>query len=314
MSATYHIPVLLHTSIEQLITDPDGTYVDVTFGGGGHTREILKKLGKNGRLFCFDQDPDAESNFIHEFSANEQVTFIPQNFRYMQKFLRVNGVTQVDGILADLGVSSHQFDEGTRGFSVRFDGPLDMRMNTTQTISAFDVINNYTEDQLKNMFSLYGEVRNAKQLAHIIVNARTKMQQNGGKGISTTGQLKDIALTVAKGDRNPYLSTVFQAVRIVVNDEMGALQEMLESTVALIKPEGRLVVISYHSLEDRMVKNLMKTGNVFGENEGDLMGRKFIPFKSITKKPVLPDQNEIKENPRSRSAKLRVAERIATIK
>ena len=309
MSATYHIPVLLHTSIENLITNPDGIYVDVTFGGGGHSREILKNLSSKGKLFCFDQDPDAEKNYINEFSANEQVTFIPQNFRYMQKFLRVHGVTQVDGIFADLGVSSHQFDEGERGFSVRFDGPLDMRMNNNQSISAFDVINNYTEDQLRNMFSLYGEVRNSKQLAHIIINARTKMKQNGGRGITTTGELKNIALTVVKGEHSPYLSTVFQAVRIAVNDEMEALREMLESTAQLLKPGGRLVVISYHSLEDRMVKNLIKTGSVLGENEGDIMGRKIIPFKSLTKKPILPDEKEIKENPRSRSAKMRVAKR-----
>ncbi|MFI5170941.1 MAG: 16S rRNA (cytosine(1402)-N(4))-methyltransferase RsmH [Chitinophagales bacterium] len=309
MSANYHIPVLLHTSIQSLVTDKNGIYVDVTFGGGGHSREIINRLDKNGKLFSFDQDPDAEKNFINEFSATNLVTFIPQNFRFIQKFLRVQGVSQVDGILADLGVSSHQFDEGTRGFSTRFDGPLDMRMNPAQQRSAYDIINNYSEEQLKNIFSLYGEIRNSNQLAHIIFNARGKMKQKTGKGIQTTTELKNIALTVVKGEINPYLSKLFQAIRIEVNDEMGALREMLESTIQLLKPGGRLVVISYHSLEDRMVKNLMKTGNVYGDEESDMMGRKNIPLKMITRKPITPDIDELKINPRSRSAKMRAAEK-----
>ncbi len=309
MSLEYHIPVLLHTSIDALITNANGIYVDVTFGGGGHTRELLKGLDAEGKLFCFDQDPDAEKNFINEFSATKQITFIPQNFRYIQKFLRVQGVTKVDGIIADLGVSSHQFDEGSRGFSVRFDGPLDMRMDPSQQISAYEIINNYSEEQLKKIFSLYGEIRNSNQLAHIICNARTKFKQGGGKGIQTTSDLKNIALTVLKGERNPYLAQLFQAIRIEVNDEMSALREMLENSIQLIKPGGRVVVISYHSLEDRMVKNLFKTGNVYGDDESDIMGRRNVPFKTITKKPITPEMEELKNNPRSRSAKMRVGER-----
>lgn len=309
MSSGYHTPVLLHAGIQALITNPGGIYVDATFGGGGHSREILKHLSHEGKLFCFDHDPDAQKNFINEFSATNS-TFIPQNFRYMQKFLRVQGVAQVDGIFADLGVSSHQFDEAGRGFSTRFDARLDMRMNTTQETTAYDVINRYSQEQLRNMFGLYGEIRNANQLAHIIINARNKIKQQSGNGIQSTGELKEIALTVLKGERNAYLAKVFQAIRIEVNDEINALKEMLMSTVPLLKPGGRLVVISYHSLEDRMVKNLIRTGNVYGDESTDMMGRREVPLKSITKKPVVPDENEIRENPRSRSAKMRVAEKL----
>jgi 16S rRNA (cytosine1402-N4)-methyltransferase len=304
----YHTPVLLHTSIQALITDPDGIYVDVTFGGGGHSKEILRHLSPKGKLYCFDQDADAQHNFINEFDATN-ATLIPQNFRFISKFLRVQGVTKVHGILADLGVSSHQFDEGNRGFSIRFDGPLDMRMNSAQPVSAFDIINRYTEEQLQNIFSVYGEIRNAKQLANAICAARIQLRSEGG--IKTTAQLRDIALSVAKGEKNPYLAQLFQSVRIEVNDEMTSLKEMLTSTAQLIIPGGRLVVISYHSLEDRMVKNMMKTGDVYGNPEEDLMGRKNIPFKVVTKKPVTPDEEELRNNPRSRSAKLRVAEKIA---
>ena len=305
--STYHTPVLLHTSIQALITDPDGIYVDVTFGGGGHSKEILRHLSPKGKLYCFDQDVDAQNNFINEFDATN-ATFIPQNFRFLSKFLRVQGVTGVNGILADLGVSSHQFDEGNRGFSIRFDGPLDMRMNTAQPVSAFDIINRYTEEQLQNIFSLYGEIRNAKQLANAICAARLQLRSEGG--IKTTAQLREIALTVVKGEKNPYLAQLFQSVRIEVNEEMLALKEMLINAAQLIIPGGRLVVISYHSLEDRMVKNMMKTGDVYGNPEEDLMGRKNIPFKVVTKKPVTPEQDELQKNPRSRSAKLRVAEKI----
>ena len=220
----------------------------------------------------------------------------------------MQGVTGVNGILADLGVSSHQFDEGNRGFSIRFDGPLDMRMNTSQPVSAFDIINRYTEEQLQNIFSLYGEIRNAKQLANAICAARLQLRSEGG--IKTTAQLREIALTVVKGEKNPYLAQLFQSVRIEVNEEMLALKEMLINAAQLIIPGGRLVVISYHSLEDRMVKNMMKTGDVYGNPEEDLMGRKNIPFKVVTKKPVTPEQDELQKNPRSRSAKLRVAEKI----
>jgi len=305
--STYHIPVLLHTSIQALITDPDGIYVDVTFGGGGHSKAILQQLSPKGKLYCFDQDADAQNVFINEFDATNAI-FIPQNFRYITKFLRVQGVTKVTGILADLGVSSHQFDEGNRGFSIRYNGPLDMRMNTAQPISGFDIINRYTEEQLQNIFSLYGEIRNSRQLAQAIGNARVQMRSEGG--IKTTTQLRDVALSVAKGEKNPYLAQVFQSVRIEVNDEMTALKEMLTSTAQLIIPDGRLVVISYHSLEDRMVKNMMKTGDVYGNPEEDLKGRKNIPFKVVTKKPVAPDNDELQRNPRSRSAKLRVAVKV----
>ncbi|MEZ5014837.1 MAG: 16S rRNA (cytosine(1402)-N(4))-methyltransferase RsmH [Chitinophagales bacterium] len=303
MSGQYHIPVLLHAGVQALLTNVDGIYADATFGGGGHSKEILKQLGPNGKLFCFDVDPEAKQNFISDLSAT-QATFIPQNFRYMQKFLRVEGVQQVDGIFADLGVSSRQFDAAERGFSFRYDAPLDMRMGTA-THSAFEVINTYPEEQLKNIFSLYGQVRNAKQLAHILCNARTKL--NGG--IQTTFQLRDIATSVVKGELHNYLATVFQALRIEVNDEMGALRELLESSVQMLKPGGRIVVISYHSLEDRMVKNMLRTGNVYGDAEEDMRGVKPSPFTVITRKPVLPDADEIRKNSRSRSAKMRVGER-----
>lgn len=307
MTPAYHIPVLLHASIQALITDPDGIYVDATFGGGGHSREILRHLGPKGRLFCFDQDPDAQQNFINAFSATN-ATFIPQNFRFMQKFLRVQGVNTVHGILADLGVSSHQFDEADRGFSTRFDAPLDMRMAQQGSVNAYTIINRYTAEELQYLFGNYGEVRNARQLAQAIVSARTLFSATGG--IRTTGQLKQIAGSVAKGELPAYLAQVFQAIRIAVNDEMTALREMLEQSAHLLQPGGRLVVISYHSLEDRLVKNIMKTGNANGEIEEDLMGRKSFPYKVITKKPVTPEAEELKNNPRSRSAKLRVAEKI----
>lgn len=307
MTPVYHIPVLLHASIQALITDPNGIYVDATFGGGGHSREILRHLGSDGRLFCFDQDPDAQKNFINAFSATN-ATFIPQNFRYMQKFLRVQGVNKVHGILADLGVSSHQFDEAERGFSMRFDAPLDMRMAQQGTVNAYTIINRSSLEELQHLFGNYGEVRNARQLAQAIIQTRELFSATGG--IRTTGQLKHVAASVVKGELSPYLAQVFQAIRIAVNDEMRALQEMLESAATLLHPGGRLVVISYHSLEDRMVKNIMKTGNASGEIEEDLMGRKSFPFKVITKKPITPEAEELRNNPRSRSAKLRVAEKI----
>ncbi|HMU69648.1 MAG TPA: 16S rRNA (cytosine(1402)-N(4))-methyltransferase RsmH [Chitinophagales bacterium] len=307
MSEAYHIPVLLHPSIQALITDPDGIYVDATFGGGGHSKAIVEQLSPKGKLFCFDQDPDAKKNFIDAFSATN-ATFIPQNFRHMQKFLRVNGVSKVHGILADLGVSSHQFDTGDRGFSIRFDGPLDMRMAQQGTQSAYALINESSAEQLQYIFGHYGEVRNARQLANAIVQTRNLFAATGG--IRTTTQLRDVALTVLKGEKNPYLAQVFQALRIAVNDEMRALEEMLESAASLLMPQGRLVVISYHSLEDRLVKNYMRAGNAAGEAEEDIMGRKNVPFKVITRKPVVADDEELSINPRARSAKMRVAEKI----
>lgn len=307
MSSAYHIPVLLHASIQALITDPNGIYVDTTFGGGGHSREILQHLGPQGKLFCFDQDPDAQKNFHQAFSATN-ATFIPQNFRFMQKFLRVQGVQKVHGILADLGVSSHQFDEASRGFSTRFDAPLDMRMSKHTGTNAYDIINSSSAEELQHLFGTYGEVRNARQLAQAIISFRQLYSESGG--IRTTGQLKQAAESVAKGELPAYLAQVFQAIRIAVNDEMRALQDMLEQSAEVLQPGGRLVVISYHSLEDRMVKNIMKTGRTDGEIIEDIMGRKSFPFRVISRKPITPEAEELRQNPRSRSAKLRIAEKI----
>ncbi|MFN0275017.1 MAG: 16S rRNA (cytosine(1402)-N(4))-methyltransferase RsmH [Chitinophagales bacterium] len=300
MSNTYHIPVLLHQSIDALLKNENGIYVDVTFGGGGHSREILKRLSTQGKLFAFDQDTDAVENKIND----ARFQLIGENFRYIRKFLRLHGIQKVDGILADLGVSSHQFDEAQRGFSTRFDAQLDMRMNTSQKISAKDIINSYSEKQLQEIFSRYGEIRNAKQLSETIVKNRMAGE------IRTTGHLKEIIITVVKGELNKYLAQVFQAIRIGVNDEMNALKEMLEASKEVLKPGGRLVVISYHSLEDRIVKNLIKTGNTEGVIEEDFKGNKKKYFQIMTKKPIEPDDTEIKNNPRSRSAKMRIAEKI----
>jgi len=295
----YHTPVLLHQSIEALNIKPDGIYVDATFGGGGHSREIISHIA-TGHLFSFDQDPDAAKNVL----TDKRFTFIPQNFRHMKKFLRLHGITQVDGILADLGVSSWQFDQAERGFSIRFDADLDMRMNTQQQLSATDVLNTYTEKQLQQVFSEFGEIRNARQLAEAVKRQRTV------KKLRTTKDLVQVASSVVKGEINKYLSQVFQSVRMEVNDETGALKEMMEGAVELLQEAGRLVIISYHSLEDRMVKHVMRTGNAEGEEHEDLMGRKQKPFLIITKKPVAPGEDELKNNPRSRSAKMRVGERV----
>ncbi|MBC8048332.1 MAG: 16S rRNA (cytosine(1402)-N(4))-methyltransferase RsmH [Fimbriimonadaceae bacterium] len=296
MSNTYHIPVLLHQSIDALIKDENGIYVDATFGGGGHSKEILNRLNKEGKLFAFDQDKDATGNKIED----ERFILIEENFRYLKKFLRLHAIQKVDGILADLGVSSHQFDKAERGFSTRFDADLDMRMNAAQKISAKDVINNYNRKQLQEIFSRYGEIRNSKQLSEAIADNRTAIK------INTTSDLKEIIKSVVKGELNKYLAQVFQAIRIEVNDEMNALKEMLQSTIDVLKPGGRLVVISYHSLEDRIVKNILKTGNTEGEIKEDIKGNKEKYFNIITKKPIEPDDNEIKTNTRSRSARMRV--------
>jgi 16S rRNA (cytosine1402-N4)-methyltransferase len=300
MSKTYHIPVLLHQSIDALIKNRAGVYVDVTFGGGGHSREILKRLNSAGKLFAFDQDKDAIQNKIND----ARFILIEENFRHIKKFLRLYSMQKVDGILADLGVSSHQFDEAARGFSTRFNAQLDMRMNAAQKITAQHIINHYSAKQLQEMFSKYGEIRNARQLSEVIVNSRNTA------GIQSTTELMEIVKTVVKGELHKYAAQVFQAVRIEVNDEIHALKEMLESTVSSLLPGGRLVVISYHSLEDRMVKNLMKTGNIEGKLREDLKGNKEKYFEIITKKPVKPDDAEKRNNPRSRSAKMRVAEKI----
>lgn len=304
MSEEYHIPVLLHESIDALITDPAGIYVDATFGGGGHSREILKRLDERGRLIAFDQDPDS----VHNSIKDERFRLAQENFRHMKKFLRLYNAVKVNGILADLGVSSHQFDVAERGFSTRYEAMLDMRMNTAQKISAKDILNTYSQKQLQEMFSRYGELRNARQLSEAIVQSRETLY--AAKGISTTHELMQILRTVAKGEMHKYSAQVFQAIRIEVNDEMQALTEMLESAADVLKPGGRLVVISYHSLEDRMVKNVFKTGRTDGTVQEDMKGNKEKHFNIISKKPLEAGADEKHKNSRSRSAKMRVAERI----
>lgn len=300
MSDAYHIPVLLHESIEALTIKPEGVYVDLTFGGGGHSREIIKHLNAKGKLIAFDQDADAQKNAI----ADERFLLFPNNFRHFKKFLRIAGITKVDGILADLGISSYQIDQPERGFSIRSNATLDMRMNNSAAITAEEIINTYSEKQLVEIFSKYGEIRNAKQLANAIFN--TRIQQP----IKSTLQLVDVAKTVVKGEVPRYLAQLFQAIRIEVNDEMRALEEMLESVYDVLAPNGKLVVISYHSLEDRIVKHVMKTGNVRGEIITDLKGVGKKYFQIITKKPIEASEDEVKKNPRARSAKMRVAEKI----
>lgn len=300
MSDAYHIPVLLHESIEALTIKPDGVYVDLTFGGGGHSREIIKHLNANGKLIAFDQDADAQKNAI----ADERFLLFPNNFRYFKKFLRIAGITEVNGILADLGISSYQIDQPERGFSIRSNATLDMRMNNSAAVTAEEIINTYSEKQLVEIFSKYGEIRNAKQLANAIFNARIQQP------IKSTMQLVDVAKTVVKGEVPRYLAQLFQAIRIEVNDEMRALEEMLESVYDVLAPHGKLVVISYHSLEDRIVKHVMKTGNVRGEIITDLKGVGKKYFQIITKKPIEASEEEVKKNPRARSAKMRVAEKI----
>ncbi len=295
----YHQPVLLEESIEGLHIKPGGTYVDVTFGGGGHSRVILKKLGMNGRLVAFDQDQDAVSNEIDD----KRFTLIPHNFRHIQRFLKLHGIKKVDGILADLGISSHQIDQAERGFAYRYEAAIDMRMNQSQNMSAADVLNEYSAEQLQQILSEYGEVRNAKTLARRISEER---QIRALKNIS---DLLGIAEPIAIGPKQKYLAQVFQALRIEVNDEIGSLKQLLTQTTDLLNNGGRLVVISYHSIEDRIVKRFMKTGNPEGEMIKDFYGNISRPFKVITKKAITPKPEEQKRNPRSRSAKLRIAER-----
>jgi 16S rRNA (cytosine1402-N4)-methyltransferase len=296
---SYHDPVLLKESIDALNIKENGTYVDATFGGGGHSNLILQKLGAKGRLFGFDQDEDVLPNV----SEDERFTFIHHNFKYLKRFLKLNGVDQVDGILADLGVSSYQLDNADRGFSFRFDADLDMRMNQQGDITAVEIINNYDSKSLQNVFSLYGEVRNAKTLANAIEIERTK------KPVKTINDLLQILGPLVRGNRNRYLAQVFQALRIEVNDEIGALKTFLEEAKEVLKPGGMIVVISYHSLEDRVVKNFLKFGNFEGQVIKDFYGNIERPFKIITKKAILPSEEELKINPRSRSAKMRVAEK-----
>ena len=297
---TYHVPVLLKESVDGLDIQPDGTYVDVTFGGGGHSREILSRLGKKGHLYSFDQDADAEQNIV----ADNRFTFVRSNFRYISQWMRYYEVEQVDGILADLGVSSHHFDDESRGFSFRFDAPLDMRMNKRAGDTAADVLNNYTEEQLADVFYLYGELKQARLIAKAVVEARKE------GAVRTTGDLGRIAEKLMRSDREKKdLARLYQALRIEVNHEMDALRDMLQGATRLLRQGGRLSVITYHSLEDRIVKNVMKAGNVEGRVEQDFFGRTSAPYRPVSK-VITPSDEEQLRNPRSRSAKLRIAERI----
>ncbi|MEJ8755815.1 16S rRNA (cytosine(1402)-N(4))-methyltransferase RsmH [Pontibacter sp. H259] len=297
----YHRPVMLEESVEALTIKPDGVYVDVTFGGGGHSALIVSKLA-TGKLYSFDQDRDAEEQSKKLEGPNFQ--FVRANFRDLKKYLRLHRVKEVDGILADLGVSSHQFNEGSRGFSTRFDGPLDMRMDYDHGDSAKDVVENYSEEQLHRIFGIYGEVKNAKTLARTIVEQRAR------KPIETIEDFKQaIRSCTPKGKENKYLAQVFQALRIEVNDEMKALEEMLVQASEVLKPGGRLAVISYHSLEDRLVKNFIAKGKFFGEVEKDLFGNEIKPLDAVSRKPIVPTEEELLINSRSRSAKLRIAEK-----
>lgn len=299
---SYHQPVLLKNCLEGLDIKPGGVYVDVTFGGGGHSKAILEKLNANGRLFAFDQDKDAAKNVPDD----ERLTFVPQNFMYMKNFLRMHEAEQVDGILADLGVSSHQFDEAGRGFSIRFESNLDMRMNQSSEKTAAKILNEYDEQKLKSIFREYGEVENAGRLVKLIVEARALYP------IKDTERFKQVIepCTPKYNKEHQYLAKVFQALRIEVNDEMEVLREFLQQSLEVLKPGGRLVVMSYHSLEDRLVKNFMKSGNFEGEQVKDFYGNISRPFELITKKPVVPTEEEIEQNNRARSAKLRIAEKI----
>ena len=296
----YHEPVLLKSSIDYLVHNTDGVYVDVTFGGGGHSSELLSRLTSKGKLMVFDQDDDAEGNMLDD----PRLIFCKSNFRYLYRFWKWLELPQVDGVLADLGVSSHQFDVKDRGFSYRFDSQLDMRMNQSSGMSAADVLNAYEEKDLVRVFSEYGEIRNSKSLAREIVKFR-KTQS----GIETSFQLNQLLERLRVGDKNKYLAQVYQSLRIEVNDEMGALKEMLSSALRILKPGGRMVVISYHSIEDRLVKRFFKSGNFEGKIEKDMYGNPLSEIKMI-KNLVVPDKDEQERNPRSRSAKMRIAEKI----
>ena len=300
----YHVPVLLNEVIDELQIKADGVYVDCTFGGGGHSKAILEKLGSKAKLIVFDQDEDAKKNLPDD----ERVVFVPHNFRHLQRFLRLHKINTVDGILADLGVSSHQFDEAGRGFSTRFNAKLDMRMDQRQTLTALDVVNTYSEQQLHKMFEQYGEVTNAKTLAKAIVQVR------GTASLQTTEAFRNALREIVKGNPNKYFAQVFQALRIEVNDELGALKEMLQQTPKLLKAGGRVVIITFHSLEDRLVKNFFRRGTFDEPEENPFTNDEQVSeLKVITKKPILPSDKEIKTNPRARSAKLRVAEKVMMV-
>lgn len=298
----YHVPVLLKESVDGLQINPEGIYVDVTFGGGGHSREILSRLGPKGHLYSFDQDADAEQNI----PADEQkFTFVRSNFRYLRNWMRYYGVEGIDGLLADLGVSSHHFDDESRGFSFRFDAPLDMRMNERDGLTAADVCNRYSEEELARLFWLYGELKNGRRLANTIVRGRADHP------IATVNDLITLVRPLIGANREKKdMAKVFQALRIEVNHEMEALHEMLDAAISCLKPGGRLVVLTYHSLEDRMVKNYMRSGNAEGKVEEDFFGNRLSPLRPVNNKVIIPDADEQERNPRSRSAKLRIAEKV----
>ncbi len=301
--SSYHTSVLLHECLQGLAIKPDGIYVDVTFGGGGHSKAILEQLGPNGRLYAFDQDPDAwkQADLIDD----ERLTLITANFRYLEKYLRLQGVKQVDGILADLGVSSFQLDAAERGFSTRYDGPLDMRMGPSASTTAAEVLNTYSAGDLQKLFGMYGEIKNAKTLALAVVQARTQ------KPLETTGEFKEILVKLAPRNKEfRYFAQAFQAIRIEVNQELRVIEEFLEQCPKVLAPEGRLCVISFHSLEDRLVKNYIRTGDCFGKEDKDMFGVVHKPLESEIRKPITASEVELRENPRSRSAKLRIASKI----
>ena len=312
---TYHVPVLLGQSVDGLNIQPGGIYIDVTFGGGGHSSEILSRLDDNAHLYSFDQDPDAEQNTMHSENAKEgsepkrfvddsRFTFVRSNFRYLKNWMRYYGIEHIDGLLADLGVSSHHFDDETRGFSFRYDAPLDMRMNKRAGKTAADIVNNYEESALADIFYLYGELKNSRKIASTLVKARAE------KPIATTQDFIKAIEPLFKREREKKdMAKLFQALRIEVNHEMDALKDMLKAATELLKPGGRLSVITYHSLEDRIVKNVMKTGNAEGKMKQDFFGKIETPFKLINNKVIIPDNDEQEKNPRSRSAKLRIAEK-----
>jgi 16S rRNA (cytosine1402-N4)-methyltransferase len=300
---TYHTSVMLHECIDGLHIDPAGTYVDVTFGGGGHSKAILTKLGPEGRLFSFDQDPDAWEQA--EKIDDERLTLITANFRYLEKYLRLHRVKEVDGILADFGVSSFQLDAPERGFSIRFDGPLDMRMGPSASMTAAELLNSYSATELQRILGMYGEVKNARTLAQAIIQARTR------KPLETTQEFKEILNKLAPKHREfKYFAQVFQAIRIEVNQELAVIEEFLAQAPAVLKPAGRLVIMSFHSLEDRLVKNFIKAGNVQGKEDKDLFGVVHRPLESVIRKPITASEEELKLNPRSRSAKLRIASKL----
>ena len=316
---TYHVPVLLKESVNGLHIKPNGIYVDVTFGGGGHSREILSRLGADGHLFSFDQDADAENNIFEDSGdakdcSNEQkgkrfvddsrFTFIRSNFKFLKNWMQYYGIEQIDGLLGDLGVSSHHFDDESRGFSFRFDAPLDMRMNKRAGKTAADIVNEYDEEQLANLFYIYGELKNSRRIASVLINVRRQ------KPIATTSDFISAVEPLFKREREKKdMAKLFQALRIEVNHEMTALKEMLMAATDVMKPGGRLSIITYHSLEDRIVKNIMKTGNIEGKVEQDFFGHIDSPYKLINNKVIVPSEEEQSQNPRSRSAKLRIAER-----